>query len=143
MNTKKSRLAIFFLILCGSVILVSPFEYVAAREDFKVIKLTLKAEEAKLTGNCPLRVRFSGSITANGAGTVKYTFTRSDGATGPVYAMTFKKAGTKPISTEWSLGDAATLPRYEGWQAVKILGPNEMESSHQTGAFALRCVDPK
>ena len=46
---------------------------------------------------------FRGYITADGPGRVKYTFTRSDGATGPVYIMDFKRAGTQAVTTDWTL----------------------------------------
>jgi len=111
----------------------------AAQKDSKVTEVFLKADDGRPTGKCPLLVKFNGYITANGAGTVKYTFTRSDGATAPIYTLTFDKAGTQPVSTDWTLGDVSVLPHYEGWQAVKILSPNEVESSHSTGSFVMNC----
>ncbi len=71
---------------------------------------------------------------------MKYTFTRSDGATGPAFTLDFKAAGTQQVSTAWTLGDAVALPTYEGWQALKVLSPNEVESSHETGRFVLKCA---
>ncbi|MDQ6785506.1 MAG: hypothetical protein M3033_01620 [Acidobacteriota bacterium] len=140
MNTTRLRLFTLFILLCGLLgIGLLPVK-VAAQEGFRVTEVFLKADDARPTGKCPLTVKFNGYITANGAGTVKYTFTRSDGATAPAYALTFEKAGTQPVSTDWTLGDASALPYYEGWQAVKILSPNEMESSHETGSFVLKCA---
>ncbi len=103
--------------------------------NFMVTDAVLKADEAKLVGQCPLTVRFTGYITANGPGTVKYTFTRSDGATAPVFTVDFKEAGTKTVTSTWTLSR-----NYDGWQAIKILSPNETESSHDTGAFAVACA---
>ena len=108
-------------------------------EEFKVTEVFLKADDGRPTGPCPLRVTFRGYITANGPGTIKYTFTRSDGATGPVYIMEFKEAGTQAVMTDWTLGDPRVLPRYAGWQAVKVLSPAEIESNHDTGAFEINC----
>ena len=71
-----------------------------------------------------MTVAFGGSLTTNGPGAVKYSFTRSDGATSPVYTMDFKEAGTQSVTTSWTIGDAQSLPTYEGWQAIKILSPN-------------------
>jgi hypothetical protein len=48
-------------------------------------------------------IQFSGSITVKGKGTVKYTFVRSDGATGPVYTLDFDGDGTKAVDTTWTL----------------------------------------
>lgn len=110
-----------------------------AAQEFRVTEAVLKADDPKMSGKCPIRVNFTGDITTNGAGTVKYTFTRSDGATAPVYALDFKAAGTQTVSTTWTLGDAAVLPFYEGWQAIKILSPNEFESSREAGRFSITC----
>ncbi|MEW6212810.1 MAG: hypothetical protein AB1631_31075, partial [Acidobacteriota bacterium] len=90
-------------------------------------------------GPCPAIIKFAGAITTNGGGIVKYTFLRSDGATGPVLTLTFAAAGTKPVSTTWTLGGKA-LPRYSGWQAIRILSPNAMDSNK--AAFELICNAP-
>lgn len=111
----------------------------AAQKDFRVTEAFLKADDAKMNGKCPIRVNFTGYITTNGAGTVKYTFARSDGATAPVYTLDFKAAGTQTVSTDWTLGDASALPVYDGWQTIKILSPNESESSRETGRFSIAC----
>lgn len=110
-----------------------------ANEKFSVTAVFLKADDGRPSGPCPLRVVFRGYITANGPGKIKYTFPRSDGANGPVHIMEFKRAGTQAVMTDWTLGDATVLPRYEGWQAVKVLSPAVVESSHETGSFVLSC----
>ena len=103
--------------------------------NFAVTDAVLKADEAKLVGQCPVSVRFTGYITANGPGTVRYTYTRSDGATAPVFNLDFKKAGTMAVTSTWTLSR-----NYEGWQAIKILSPNEIESSREMGTFAVQCA---
>jgi hypothetical protein len=128
---------LFVSCLFGSV--ASTASAVFAQKEFRVTEVVLKADDAKMSGQCPIRVNFTGYITANGAGTVKYTFGRSDGATGPVYTLDFKEAGTQAVSTDWTLGDAALLPFYEGWQTVRILSPSESESSRETGKFSISC----
>jgi hypothetical protein len=133
------RLFAFFVLLSVLVFGSSLPVRVAAQKDFQVTDAALKPDEPNMTGRCPRLVKFTGAITANGKGTVKYTFTRSDGATAPVRAIDFTEAGTQTVSTDWTLGDISSLPRYEGWQAIKILSPNEMESSHDTGSFGLIC----
>lgn len=126
-------------IVCLSLIFILAFVVSARRQDFRVTEAFLKADDARLSGPCPLKATFNGYITTNGPGTVKYTFTRNDGATAPIYVMEFKEAGRQAVSTDWTLGDAGALPHYEGWQAIKILSPNEMESSHETGSFSITC----
>jgi len=123
------------LLICS----ISAYAASSVHEEFKVTEVFLKADDGRPTGPCPLRVVFRGYITANGPGAIKYTFTRSDGATGPVYIMEFKKAGTQPVMTDWTLGDPRVLPRYAGWQAVKVLSPVEIESNHDTGSFEINC----
>ena len=133
----------FYAAMLFTLLLVCSITGLAAsgvRDEFKVTEVFLKADDGRPTGPCPLRVVFRGYITANGPGAIKYTFTRSDGATGPVYIMEFKKAGTQAVMTDWTLGDPRVLPRYAGWQAVKVLSPVEIESNHHTGSFEINCT---
>jgi len=108
-------------------------------DDFRVTNAFLKADDARMSGPCPLRVVFNGDITTNGPGIVRYTFIRSDGATGPVFTMAFRTAGRQRVNTDWTLGDDRALPDFAGWQAIRILYPNEMESNHETGSFSISC----
>jgi hypothetical protein len=69
---------------------------------------------------------------------VRYTFERSDGATAPVYTLFFASAGTKEVSTTWTLGRS-----YSGYQKLKVIAPNRAESSE--ARFNLNCgilIDP-
>lgn len=138
-SLRKLLNRIFSYLLGFSAVLATLPAIVAAQGSFAVTEAFLKADDAKMSGKCPIRVNFTGYITANGAGTVKYTFVRNDGATAPVYALDFKAAGTQAVSTDWTLGDAAVLPYYEGWQTIKILSPNELESNRETGKFSISC----
>jgi hypothetical protein len=112
----------------------------APEQSLQVISATLTASPEAYDGQCPVTIKFSGNITIKGRGTVKYTFERSDGASGPAYAMEFKEAGTQAVSTEWTLGDASALPHFEGWLAIKILSPNELQSDR--AAFKGTCFKP-
>jgi hypothetical protein len=44
-------------------------------------------------------IRFKGTITATDSGPVSYTFTRSDGATGPPHTLAFTAAGSREVET--------------------------------------------
>jgi len=92
----------------------------------------------RYSGSCPGVIKFNGKIQASGAGRVKYTWLRNDGATGPVEYVDFTEAGVKLVSTTWTLGDASTLPHYDGWEQIKILSPNEMLSNK--AGFTLTCT---
>lgn len=109
-----------------------------ASEPFAVIDADLKPEPVENIGQCPVTVKFNGYITTNGPGTVKYTFTRNDGATAPVFRLDFDAAGTKPVSTTWTLGGPG-LMEYSGWQRLKILSPKEFETSIESGSFKMTC----
>ncbi len=108
-------------------------------QDFRVTEAVLKADRADLEEACPVTVHFKGYIRANGRGTVKYTFIRSDGATGPALTLEFREAGIQWVSTTWTLGDRNLLAKYRGWQAIKVLSPNTLESNHETGGFRIAC----
>lgn len=84
-------------------------------------------------GPCPKKVTFTGRITVNRAGIVRYTFLRSDGASGPVHRLRFDAAGSKEVHTSWLLGRSST-----GWMATKILSPREEESAKAN--FEVRCT---
>lgn len=106
----------------------------------EVTKAHLAAGQHLTRSSCPAQITFTGSITSNRPGTVSYIFTRSDGATDTVTKkLLFRRAGTLPVSTTWTLG-GATLPQYKGWQAIKVLSPNPMTSAQ--APFELRCDPP-
>src|SRR2546423_1714857 len=128
-------------IACLLAVFSLTFIASAHRPDFRVTEAVLKADDARMSGPCPMKVVFSGYITANGPGTFKYPFTRSDGATGPAYAMEFKQGGRQAVSTAWTLGDASVLPHFEGWQAIRILWPNSYESNK--AKFEIDCQPGK
>jgi hypothetical protein len=104
--------------------------------EFQVTGISLKVEIEKLNGPCPAVLKFVGSVTVNAPGTVKYRFLRSDVAVGPVEILHFDAAGTKTVSTMWTLG-GPDLMTYDGWQAIRVLSPNVLESDK--ALFSLRC----
>lgn len=111
----------------------------ATSANASVVAVNLRAERLAITNRCPTTVDFRGSITTNSRGVVRYTFERSDGATAPVYTLLFASAGTKEVSTTWTLGRS-----YSGYEKLKVLAPNSMESSE--ARFNLNCggilIDP-
>jgi hypothetical protein len=84
-------------------------------------------------------VLFQGYITMNGPGTVTYRIVRSDGAMGPIESLAFPAAGSQPVITTWTLGDASILPTYAGWVALRVLTPNPVESDHASAQFMMTC----
>jgi hypothetical protein len=99
---------------------------------FRVTAVTLRADPNHYTGPAPAPIQFQGRITANGPGTVHYTFLRSDGAHGPVFTLNFEKAGVKEAGNSWHLPG-----KFEGWQVLKVLAPNEVIS--EKARFKVEC----
>ena len=100
--------------------------------EFSVTEMFLEAIPPSYEGDCPTTVRFRGKIYANGRGTVRYTFIRSDGATRPEHTLNFEAAGSRNVSNTWQLGH-----NYSGWQAIRIFSPKKMESNQ--ARFQVRC----
>jgi hypothetical protein len=109
--------------------------------EFRVIGATLTANPDNYVGRCPAKITFSGTITVNQAGRVKYTFIRSDGATDTRdLFLDFDGPGSKPVETSWTLGAAVpAFQPFRGFQSIKILSPNEMESNK--AAFVMHCPE--
>jgi hypothetical protein len=109
--------------------------------EFRVIGTTLTANPDNYVGRCPAKITFSGTITVNQAGRVKYTFLRSDGAIDTRdLSLDFDGPGSKPVETTWTLGAAVpAFQPFRGFQSIKILSPNEMESNK--AAFVMHCPE--
>jgi hypothetical protein len=135
-QTKTHALRLAVLTTLALFVLANTLPLPAGAMQSRVIEVVLKAEPVR-SGPCPVTVTFNGYITSDGPGTVKYTFGRSDGATGPVHTLEFKTAGTQAVATTWTLGGPDTV--FEGWQIIKVLSPNAVESKPEAGAFTLRC----
>ena len=105
----------------------------SAAQSFRVTAVSLEADPPKEGAPCPVTIKFPGTIKAKGRGVVKYTFLRSDGATGRVHTLEFTAPGTRPVDTTWTLSP----PYYEGWVVLKVLSPNEMLSDK--ASFTLKC----
>lgn len=107
--------------------------------DVETVSITASANvvgENNYTGECPKKLDFNAEIEADGSVTVKYTWLRSDGATSPEYTIEFNEAGTKTVSTSWTLGGGDNS--YEGyWQQLKIISPQEILSNK--AFFDLTC----
>jgi len=114
---------------------ISPAQRII-KAKFKVTRVYATVSPKKYTGNCPFKFNFTGYITTNGKGTVKYRWTRKDGAIAPVKAIYFNKAETKKVTTSWYLGGAGKdYKNY--WEAVQILSPNSITSNK--ALFSLYC----
>jgi hypothetical protein len=84
--------------------------------------------------DCP---KVIAKITANGAGTVTYQWTRSDGATSSTESLDFAAAGTKSVEKKWYLGSGA--PGSNFWLGIYIDDPNHQDFGH---ADVSKCAAP-
>ena len=133
----RSRFIVTTLLLAVAAALPAAGARASSARAGRVTDAAARALPTTYAGPCPGVIKFKGKIAADGPAVVKYTWTRSDGATAPVETLVFDAAGSREVETDWRLGDARLLPYYEGWQALKILSPNELESG--PAEFVIDC----
>ncbi|MEW5938133.1 MAG: NBR1-Ig-like domain-containing protein [Chloroflexota bacterium] len=85
--------------------------------------------------NCP---RVTAFITVNGAGTITYTWTRSDGSGASSETLSFPGAGTKAINYDWARGSA--WAGTAAWVGIFINDPNNQDFGHLN--FMTACASP-
>ena len=77
-----------------------------------------------ITGNChPARVHFTGRISADAAGAVRYTWVRSDKPSTATFTLEFKGAGSLPVTYDWLLPGPA-----DGWVVLQVISPEKTNS---------------
>jgi hypothetical protein len=97
---------------------------------------TLNADNASYSGICPVDINFKGTITTDKPGKVQYRFVRSDGVIHPVETLEFNTPGTKEVTATWIACDPVKA-RYEGWQSINIVYPEELQSNKAN--FSVTC----
>ncbi len=103
------------------------FSFVSAGVSNAKITIKLDVDKASYAGTCPASVNFKGTITSDKPGKIQYRFIRSDGVLQPVETLEFGIPETKEIESKWTAGNTKT-PLFEGWQSLKIVYPEEIES---------------
>lgn len=127
----RERTSVFVLLL-----ILLPLSLLSI-EAFRVTAVTAEVSEREFAGFCPHRFIFTGRITVNRAGTVRYRWTRSDGAGAPEQTRVFGAAGTQIVSDYWELGGGMdSFP--DRWEAIEVLSPNTVTSNR--ALFSLRCI---
>ena len=127
----RAKLISFLIILLA----VSTAAF--AIEAFKVTGVSVSVSEPEYRGFCPHKFVFTGRITVNREGTVRYTWLRSDGIPRKTYTLEFAAAGTKTVTHEWELGGAMGTYR-DRWAQIEILAPNSRRSNQ--AEFDLECI---
>ena len=86
-----------------------------------------------VTGNCnPTRVHFSGHISADAAGQVKYSWVRSDKPSTATFTLDFAGSGSLPVTYDWLLKGPA-----EGWVVLQVISPEKVNSGKVR--FEVKC----
>jgi len=127
----RVKLTIFVFVFITAALAVFPIEA------FKVTGVSVSVSEREYTGPCPHRFVFTGRITTNREGTVRYTWLRSDGIPRKTYTLEFAAAGTKTVTHEWELGGGMGTYR-DRWAQIEILAPNSRLSNQ--AEFDLKCI---
>jgi hypothetical protein len=84
---------------------------------------------------CPRQVNLNGTITANGAADVTYTWMSSDNSTWPKSTLHFTGAGTQPARETWTIGTPGQ--NVSQWARLKVLSPNAFMSN--SAPLRFRC----
>ena len=96
------------------------------------IKAILASPPA-IAGNCnPTRVHFTGRISSDAAGRVRYTWARRDKPSNNTFTLQFDKPGSLPVTYDWLLNGPA-----EGWVVLQVLSPEKVHSAKVR--FAVNC----
>jgi len=101
----------------------------------RVTRVYASVNPTSFKGECPKMFTFTGKITSDSPGVVKYKWIRSDNANAPEQTISFRAPGTQTVTTTWTLGGPGMT--YNGWEAIRILSPNPMTSNR--AAFTLDC----
>jgi hypothetical protein len=89
--------------------------------------LSLKAvvdHNPTVSGNCsPSRVHFTGRITTDAAGPVRYTWVRSRDRSSATFVLNFDKPGTLPVTYDWLVHGPT-----DGWVVLQVVSPLAVHS---------------
>jgi hypothetical protein len=87
------------------------------------VKVALSAPPG-ISGNCDrTRVHFTGRISSDTAGPVRYTWVRSDKPSTATFTLQFDKPASLPVTYDWLLKGPA-----EGWVVLHVISPVDAHS---------------
>ncbi len=114
----RLRLAVFAF---AALVLLAPPLFAIDATSFN-----MDSTPAAYEGPCPVTLTFKGTFTVDAAGTVDVWWERSDGATAPVQKIAFPAAGSKAVTTTWTLGDyTPTFQKAVFWQKLHVKGATD------------------
>lgn len=121
MKGRLFSLLAFCLVLTASHV-------VLAQQSLPSMTVTLSGGPETYQGTCPVDIRFKGAINTVRPARVHYKFIRSDGAYFPAEPVQFETEGAREVTTTWTVG-TGEQSRYEGWMALRVVYPGEIEST--------------
>lgn len=96
-----------------------------ASSNFAVTNATISVNRSTYNGPCPNTFTTGSRITANGAGTVKYRWERSDGTNSETRTIQFDAAGEKAVTNfDWQIPSSGNY-----WMRLHVLEPNDLASN--------------
>jgi hypothetical protein len=117
---------------------------------FKVLAVSNRVTPNAWAGACPKTFQVSSEIQANGRGTAKYRWVRSDGGATPPVDLVFEGPGTKTVTTSWTLSNTDFQAKRR-WITAEVVYPNHIlpqpDEALSTGfrpyaaSFDLQCTD--
>ena len=105
---------------------------------FQVTAVSVSVSEPEYRGFCPHKFTFTGRITVNRAGSVRYTWVRSDKLPQKIHTLVFQSKGSKTVKHTWELGGKAMGTFRDRWAMIRILAPNARYSNK--AEFDLTCL---
>jgi hypothetical protein len=106
--------------------------------DFRVTKSYLEADPVEYVGHCPTTVKFYGTISANGPGSVLYTFQRSDGSYVAEPKLVYYDTGSHAVQMSWKVGNYYSPTKtYDEWAQISVSTPNALTSNK--ARFSITC----
>ena len=128
-----------FLLSAILALLVGLYPWPAfAQKMAHVTSVTAEVEPPQFVGSCPRTFKFTGVITVNRAGRVKYRWEHSDGKHRMPSFTTFSSPAAHTVRDAWMLGSSSAPFHYPGFARLRILQPNPTASGKAT--FTLDCV---
>ena len=112
--------------------------HASAQKAAHVTGVTAQADPPQYEGPCPKTFKFTGVITVDRPGRVKYQWLHSDGKRRTPVTTVFTSPSAHTVRDGWTLGSSSAPFHYNGYGRLRILWPYTARSDKAT--FTLNCV---
>ena len=125
------------VVILASFALLYPW-CASAQHVAHITGVSVQAEPTEHAGPCPKTFRFTGTITVDRAGKVKYRWMHSDNKHRPPAFTTFAGPDAHTVRDTWTIGNPTTPFEYKGYARLQILSP--ITSLSDKAAFSVKCI---